>query len=101
MFKWLHLHSLLTKLKDSTWNGSVIWEVKTIKEIGKIGDGRAVDLLLAALRVEKPPGVRGYEYIKMRLAVADALGEIGDARAIQGLVSELPNYSEVHDAIRS
>jgi HEAT repeat protein len=63
-----------------------IWATEAL---GKIGDARAVEPLIAALP-DGTAGLSGY--------VADALGEIGDARAVDPLISQLGAFSAHHAA---
>ena len=84
------VEELIAKLSDSDyWDSirSVTTELSKrrdlIKELGEIGDARAVEPLIAELR-------DAYEDSLGRLhgiGAAEALGEIGDARAVEPLIA--------------
>jgi HEAT repeat protein len=60
--------------------------------LGQLGDARAVEPLVAALRERD----RGWP---IRQAAAHALGQLGDARAVEPLVAALwEEYSQVREA---
>jgi HEAT repeat protein len=60
------------------------------KALGRIGDARAVDALIAALK---------YISRNVREAAAEALGRIGDARAVEPLIEALKDREvDVHES---
>jgi hypothetical protein len=66
------------------------WHQLAAKQLGIVGDPRAVEPLLAALQEAEPR--RKYqrqEYVSFRQSAARALGAIGDARAVGGLIGML------------